>query len=134
MEGRRRVLVYLVAVLAAGFGLLLRLPLWSLLGATVPYITFFPAVLLSAWVGGLGPGLLCTVLSGLMTLYLLVEPHRSFRVASGSAWLGLIRRRRRLPQLGNPTDEGRRTRRAAAAIVVRADPCQYRGRRRCRRS
>jgi signal transduction histidine kinase len=36
---------------------------------------FFAAVLLSAWYGGLGPGLLCTVLSGAATAYLLVRPH-----------------------------------------------------------
>jgi signal transduction histidine kinase len=33
---------------------------------------FFAAVLISAWVGGLGPGLLATVLSGLATAYLLL--------------------------------------------------------------
>lgn len=32
---------------------------------------FFAAVLVSAWVGGLGPGLLATVLSGIATAYLL---------------------------------------------------------------
>ena len=36
---------------------------------------FFAAVLLSAWYGGLGPGLLCTLLSGAATAFLLVQPH-----------------------------------------------------------
>ena len=36
---------------------------------------FFAAVLLSAWYGGLGPGLLCTLFSGIATAIILVEPH-----------------------------------------------------------
>jgi signal transduction histidine kinase len=36
---------------------------------------FFAAVLLSAWYGGLGPGLLCTFLGGAATAALLVHPH-----------------------------------------------------------
>jgi signal transduction histidine kinase len=34
---------------------------------------FFAAVLLSAWYGGLGPGLFCTVLSGVAAVFLLVH-------------------------------------------------------------
>jgi signal transduction histidine kinase len=36
---------------------------------------FFAAVLLSAWYGGLGPGLLATFLSGAAAAVLLVQPH-----------------------------------------------------------
>jgi len=36
---------------------------------------FFAAVLLSAWYGGLGPGLLATFLSGAAAAVLLIEPH-----------------------------------------------------------
>ncbi len=36
---------------------------------------FFAAVLLSAWYGGLGPGLLATALSGVAAGYLLMAPH-----------------------------------------------------------
>jgi signal transduction histidine kinase len=36
---------------------------------------FFAAVLVSAWYGGIGPGLLATLLSGLLTAWLLVHPH-----------------------------------------------------------
>ncbi len=36
---------------------------------------FFAAVVLSAWVGGLGPGLFATFLSGIATGYLLLHPH-----------------------------------------------------------
>ncbi len=36
---------------------------------------FFAAVLLSAWIGGLGPGLLATFLSGIATGYLIMHPH-----------------------------------------------------------
>jgi PAS domain S-box-containing protein len=66
---------YLIAVTATGVGLLLRLLMWSVLGSSVPYITFFPAVAVTAWLAGLGPGVLCTVLSGVTTLYFFIEPH-----------------------------------------------------------
>jgi signal transduction histidine kinase len=42
---------------------------------------FFAAVLISAWVGGLGPGLLATGLSGFATAYLLFPPDNSLIAA-----------------------------------------------------
>lgn len=41
----------------------------------------FAAVLISAWFGGLGPGLLATALSGVATAYLLLPHLRTFRGA-----------------------------------------------------
>jgi K+-sensing histidine kinase KdpD len=40
-------------------------------------------ILLSAYVGGLGPGLMATVLAAAGTEYLLVPPARSFRIERG---------------------------------------------------
>lgn len=42
---------------------------------------FFAAVALSAWYGGIGPGLLATALAGLSTAFFLFEPAYSFRIA-----------------------------------------------------
>jgi PAS domain S-box-containing protein len=44
------------------------------LGNGVPFILFFPVVTLSAWYGGLGPGLLATALSALAATSLYAEP------------------------------------------------------------
>jgi signal transduction histidine kinase/ActR/RegA family two-component response regulator len=41
---------------------------------------FFGAVAVSAWYGGLGPGLLATLLSGLLTAFFLFEPAYSLRI------------------------------------------------------
>ena len=61
-KSRSPALPYAVAALASAAALLVRWPLWPLLGNSVPYITFFPAVMLAAYLGGLGPGLLATAL------------------------------------------------------------------------
>jgi K+-sensing histidine kinase KdpD len=71
---------YGVAVGAAALATLFTLLLW-------PFIqtSFFPlfslAVLVSAWVGGLGPGLLTTALAGLMNAYFFLLPFYSLAVA-----------------------------------------------------
>lgn len=44
------------------------------LGLKVPYLQFYPAVLLAAWFGGFGPGLLATVLSGILAAYFYLPP------------------------------------------------------------
>ncbi|HYM83937.1 MAG TPA: ATP-binding protein [Candidatus Dormibacteraeota bacterium] len=61
LEGVARALA--AGVLATAVAYLVRLPLESLVGSIAPFITFFPAVAAAAWAGGLGGGLLATVLS-----------------------------------------------------------------------
>lgn len=51
---------------------------------------FFAAVLVSSWYGGLGPGLLSTVLSGIGTAYLLATPRGLIFVAIGEHVLRLV--------------------------------------------
>ena len=43
-------------------------------GGNVPYLQFFPAILIAAWYGGLGPGILATTLSGLAAMYFYLPP------------------------------------------------------------
>ena len=64
---------YLVAVLTVAGGLLIRLPLVSLLGTTVPYITFFPAIAVSAGYGGFIGGLIATILSAVAAFYFVIH-------------------------------------------------------------
>src|SRR5688572_9907675 len=73
----RRYAIVAASVIAA---LLVRWPLSSVLGTSVPYMTFFAAVIVSAWRGGLAPGLVATALSALAAAYFLVEPVHSFRI------------------------------------------------------
>src|SRR5947208_2734029 len=58
---RTRLVAYGVAVLATAVSLVIRWPLMPLLGYHAPLMTFFPAIILSAYLGGLGPGLAAAV-------------------------------------------------------------------------
>ncbi|NLD53585.1 MAG: PAS domain-containing protein [Burkholderiaceae bacterium] len=58
---------WLVAVVLALAGLLVRYALTPYLGPYLPFVGSFPAILVSAWYGGFWPGMLTTVLSMLLT-------------------------------------------------------------------
>jgi len=75
---------------ATGLGLGLRLVLGPILGLQLPYVTLFPAVMFSAWLGGFGPGLLSTLLSAVAAAYLWLEPTRSLAIASPGGLIGLM--------------------------------------------
>ncbi|HEY9631931.1 MAG TPA: PAS domain S-box protein [Coleofasciculaceae cyanobacterium] len=66
---------YGVAVLAVVLAMLLMLLLnpWVTM-AQSPFLIFFGAVVVSAWYGGMGPGLLTTCLSALLSSYFFVYP------------------------------------------------------------
>src|SRR5437588_11370592 len=66
---RGRLVAYSVAVLAPAASLLVRWPLWPVLKDAVPHMTFFPAVMLAAYVGGFWPGILATVLGAVAANY-----------------------------------------------------------------
>ncbi|MBY0512656.1 MAG: PAS domain-containing protein, partial [Gemmataceae bacterium] len=61
-----------------------------LLGDNIPYATFFAAVALAAWVGGLRTGLLATGLGGVLALYAIVPPRLSFALPTGPHAVGLV--------------------------------------------
>jgi PAS domain S-box-containing protein len=56
-----------------------RLLLQPLLGASVPYLQFFVAILLAAWYGGFGPGALATGIAALIAMESLPAAGRSGR-------------------------------------------------------
>jgi PAS domain S-box-containing protein len=71
---------YAIAVAAAVLAVLLRLfldPLWDL---KLPLITFFPAVMVSAWLGGLGAGITTTLLCAMAAAYFWMPPVLAFAV------------------------------------------------------
>ncbi len=79
---------YALAVLAAGFAIWLRR--WLLTFGPMPlFITFYPAVLLSATVAGGGPGILATTLSALAADYLFITPIGRFSIQSTNDVLAL---------------------------------------------
>ena len=73
-----RLTAYGVAVLAVLVSLLVRLPLVPWRGYHAELMTFFPAIILSAYLGGLGPGMLATVLGVAAADYFFIEPRYSF--------------------------------------------------------
>ena len=54
------------------------------------YITFYPAVMLAALLGGLGPGLAATALTDLAVAYWILPPAGQFAIASPVDRLGLV--------------------------------------------
>jgi PAS domain S-box-containing protein len=65
-------------------GTILSVWLWESFGRG-PLMFFITAVALSAWFGGLWPGLLTTVLSMVALQYLIFEPRYSFALSTGDA-------------------------------------------------
>ena len=72
---------------AAGYGMafalavlavLLRLALDPVFPPGFPYVTFFPAIVVAVYLGGLGPGILCATLSGLAAWYFFIPPAFAF--------------------------------------------------------
>jgi PAS domain S-box-containing protein len=70
--GKTYLLRYGVAVCSVAAGLVVRLVLGEVLGSSVPYITLYPAVMFAALYGGIGPGMLATLLSLGAVLYFLL--------------------------------------------------------------
>lgn len=71
---------YGIAVLAVALALLLKLLLEPVIVQETPFLLVFAAVIISAWYGGLGPGLLATVVAGLATDYFFLPPINAFSV------------------------------------------------------
>jgi PAS domain S-box-containing protein len=69
---------------------MLRLALDPIWGVRLPYITLFPAIMVSAWLGGGWPGIITTALCGTAAEYFWIEPSRSWAVTDKSELLGLL--------------------------------------------
>jgi PAS domain S-box-containing protein len=65
---------YAVATGALVAALAFRYAFRESLGSTVPYLQFYPAIIIAAWFGGLGPGVVVTTLSALTAMYFLLPP------------------------------------------------------------
>jgi PAS domain S-box-containing protein len=78
MKRTSPLLRYGVAVLVVGVALGTKLLLDPVIPQDGPFLLLFGAVMVSAWYGGLGPGLLTTVFAGLVTDYFFLRPQGPF--------------------------------------------------------
>src|SRR5437867_1063946 len=66
---------YGIGLVIVGIAVVGRLALNSVWGGPeLPFITFYPAVMVAAWLGGFGPGLLTTFLSAALADYFWLSP------------------------------------------------------------
>lgn len=68
---------YGIAFLSVFVATVVRFLLSSLLGEGVPFILYFPAIVVSAWFGGMGAGLWATVLSAIGAWFFFIPPYHS---------------------------------------------------------
>ncbi|MAK98822.1 MAG: histidine kinase [Erythrobacteraceae bacterium] len=75
-----------------GVALLLTFVAWAIryeigegLPPGFPYLTFFPAVIITAFFFGVGPGTVCAVLCGMLAWFFFIAPFGSFDLQFGSA-------------------------------------------------
>lgn len=80
---------YVLAILLVAGSLALRLVLVPV-ESGIPFVTFYPAVMIAAVVLGTGPGLLTVVLCGELAHYFFLPPHWSWRLAPGYGPILLI--------------------------------------------
>lgn len=96
MTGRRpfRIAGWLRGRPAWGYALALALTLWALilrmavdaqLPPGFPFLTFFPAIVISAYVAGRGPGVVALLLSLAGVWYFLLEPRHTLALGPGQA-------------------------------------------------
>ena len=82
---------YCLAVLSVFIAFWIRNILDSQFGIQLPtFVTFYPAVILSALIFGMGPGLLAVVFSALIVVYWIIEPVHSFIITSRSDLLAVV--------------------------------------------
>ncbi|HEY7546163.1 MAG TPA: PAS domain S-box protein, partial [Blastocatellia bacterium] len=81
---------YAFTISAVTIATLLRFALDPVLDLQVPFILFFPTVVLCAWFGGLRQGLLSTALGGIIAWYIFIPPQFSFKASDPTAPAQLI--------------------------------------------
>jgi PAS domain S-box-containing protein len=82
---------YGVAVTCVVLALLARWLLGSQFGDRAPYLTYFLGVIVAAYVGGLGPGLLATFLSVVVIGFFWLQPVQSLVGPNSQDWAGVFR-------------------------------------------
>ncbi len=78
---RPDVLRYSSAVASTGLATVARLALDPVLGGLFPFVTYYAAVLFTAWYGGAGPAIVAVILGTLLSDYFFLAPLNSLHVA-----------------------------------------------------
>lgn len=78
---RGRLTAYSLAVVFALVATVLRFAADHLLPPGFPFLTFFPAVIIAAFLGGRGPGAVCGIISLLASWYYFIPPFESFALS-----------------------------------------------------
>lgn len=82
---RDPLLGYGFALGAFGIAVLVRIAIETWLPPGFPYLSFFPAVILTAYVAGTRPGILCAVLCGIVAWYRFIPPYMTFGLTAPKA-------------------------------------------------
>ena len=82
---QRPVLAYSTGLFAFALALAVRFAFNGLLPAGFPYLTFFPAVLLTAFFCGTGPGIVTATLSVAAAWFWFIPPFDSFALDTQSS-------------------------------------------------
>jgi PAS domain S-box-containing protein len=81
---------YTIAVGTAVLAIVIRLALDPVWGIRLPFITLFPGIMLSAWLGGFWPGVATTLLCATAAEYFWIEPRGSWAMTDKTDLLGLL--------------------------------------------
>lgn len=73
---------YLISLIYTGTFLLVALLIFLWTGKPIGFVVFLPAIMLSAWYGGLQSGLLANILSAIAIYYFFTIPYYSFNMKS----------------------------------------------------
>ena len=73
---------------AVAAALAFRYGIREIIGVKVPFLQFYPAIIVAAWYGGFGPALVATALSALASMYFLLPP-AGFSVSDSADQLSL---------------------------------------------
>ncbi len=79
-------LTYGAATLICCVALGIRTLAQPVMPAGYPYVSFFPAVILSTFLFGVGPGILAGLLCGLFSWYFFIPPFHAFKMNGGIAF------------------------------------------------
>ncbi len=71
---RNPIAAYGSAVVVVALAVLVRWAVGDYVGARIPFITFYPAIIIATLVGGVWPGIFATILSSLAAWYLFLTP------------------------------------------------------------
>jgi PAS domain S-box-containing protein len=82
---QKPLLAYGVALLSIALATVLRLAMGGQLMVGVPFITYYPAIVVATLLGGFGPGVLSIVLSSAMAWYLFLPPTLTWTIGDQEA-------------------------------------------------